>query len=96
MIGSKVLPNLLQQTRRRINKRLGEIAYDTIRIKRIVSIMLSQRRSNFLKLSYSRNEVVSYQKLYGLNQHCKIRYDYRKRSLSEMVMFQVKKLFKEH
>ncbi|WP_139158999.1 IS5 family transposase, partial [Vibrio sonorensis] len=93
----EVLPNLLKQTRRRINEISGDGAYDTrlcyeaIRIKRAVPRIPPRKGAAFWERGHPRNLAVGCQKLYGSNKHWKKRDGYHKRSLSETAMFRVKK-----
>lgn len=95
----EALPNLLNQTRRRINEISGDGAYDTrqcyeaIRIKQAVSLIPPREGAAFWVRGHPRNLAVACQKLYGSNKHWKKKYGYHKRSLSETAMFRVKTLF---
>ncbi len=95
----EALPNLLNQTRRRINEISGDGAYDTrqcyeaIRIKQAVPLIPPREGAAFWLRGHPRNLAVACQKLYGSNKHWKKKYGYHKRSLSETAMFRVKTLF---
>ncbi|ATF09955.1 hypothetical protein [Candidatus Enterovibrio altilux] len=73
--GGEVRPNLLKQIRRKINEISAYGAYDTrpcyetIHIKRVVPLILPEKVATFGKQGHQRNLAISYQKLYGLNQH---------------------------
>ncbi|ATF09105.1 hypothetical protein BTN50_0578 [Candidatus Enterovibrio altilux] len=94
----KVPLSLLKQTRQKINEISAAGVYDTrqyyetVRIKRAVSLIPPKKGANFGERRYSHNLAVSYQKLCGSNEHCKIRYGYHKRSLLKRAMFRIKKL----
>ncbi|ATF09454.1 hypothetical protein [Candidatus Enterovibrio altilux] len=47
MISDEVLSNLVKQVLQRINEILGEGAYDTIRIKRAVSLIPRRKKVTF-------------------------------------------------
>ncbi|RFD61507.1 transposase [Vibrio parahaemolyticus VP551] len=95
---AEVLPNLLKQTRRRIIEISGDGAYDTrdchdaIRFKRAVPLIPPREGAAFWENGHPRNLAVGCQRLYGSNNKWKKRYGYHKRSLSETVMYRVKKL----
>nr|AKN37953.1 Mobile element protein [Enterovibrio norvegicus] len=95
---AEVLPNLLKQTRRKILEISGDGAYDTrdchkaIHIKRAVALIPPREGAAFWERDHPRNLAVGCQKLYGSNQHWKVRYGYHKRSLSETAMYRIKQL----
>ncbi len=96
---AEVLPNLLEQTRRRIIEISGDGAYDTrdchdaIRFKRAIPLIPPREGAAFWENGHPRNLAVGCQKLYGSNNKWKKRYGYHKRSLSETAMYRVKQLF---
>ena len=95
----EALPNLLNQTRRKINEIPGDGAYDTrqcyeaIRIKQAVPLILPREGAAFLVRGHPCNLSVACLQLYGSNKHWKKKVGYHKRSLSATAMFRVKTLF---
>ncbi|EPL0285846.1 IS5-like element ISSpu20 family transposase [Providencia huaxiensis] len=95
---AEVLPNLLNQTYRKIHTISGDGAYDTrechtvIRRKRAFSLIPPRDGAAYWKQGHPRNLAVSFQKLYGSNKKWKKRYGYHRRSISETAMHRIKLL----
>ncbi len=94
----EVLPQLLQQTQRKIREISGDGAYDTRRCyeaiaKKKASPLIPPRTgAAYWEHGHPRNRGVANQRIHGSNEHWKKVIGYHKRSLSETAMFRYKTL----